>query len=138
MRYLLIFTFFFNVIFIDAINADESKTFRIEGHAFSASTLKPLPGLRVQLYGFPFLGQPPTISRLTFTNEGGFYIYEFLALTNEDGSIPPIGYAFAFICNYGGQQNVQVIPLYRSLVPQTVYSRNVYMQVPESVTRCDG
>lgn len=127
------------ILFASQIAAQSPGPLRVEGHVFSARTLRPLPGAHVELWGFypehPLL----TTTLPTATDEGGFYLLEsHFASVDGDGNDRAVGYAFAFICHYGEQMKVQIMPLYRSVTPFQVYQRNVYMQVPEDVHSCDG
>lgn len=122
---------------VKADQTDLSKAIRIEGHGFSASTLKPLPGVEVQLFAFHPGGMQFIASATVVTDEGGFYSFEELPLhRDENGSDIAVGYAFALVCMHANGVKVQIMPLYRSLQPSTVYARNFYMQVPESVVVC--
>lgn len=120
-------------------SAQDLSDIRIEGHAFSATTLKPLPGVGVEVWGF-YQDSPNFHTTLTaLTDEGGAYVIEApISFLDDEGKDIALGYAFAFYCRYQGKRKVQIMPLYRSLVPKEVYHRNVYLQVPENVTKCDG
>jgi hypothetical protein len=121
------------------VHAQTSGSIKVEGHAFSAKSLRPLPGVAVELWGFYPTSPSFTTTYPTLTDEGGFYRIEteFLSV-DESGNDSATGYAFAFICRYNGTKKVQIMPLYRNLNPDIVYHRNVYMQVPETVTYCEG
>ena len=111
--------------------------FGVEGHVFSAETLRPLQGAVVELWNFP-----TTDSRFAMgieTDEGGFYRFEFEPTTiDEHGDEITFGYAFSYLCRYGEQEHkVQIVPLYMQLRPGRIYQRNVYLNVPASVRRCN-
>ncbi len=138
MKHILILIF--ALLLIGSVaKADQSKDIRVEGHAFSATTLKPLAGVDVELWAFYHVGLPPEAGYSISTDEGGFYRIEITPqITDENNNDLAIGYAFAFICRFGDQHKVQIMPLYKSLTPNQVYHRNVYMQVPANVSSCAG
>ena len=120
-------------------NAEPTGKLRVEGHVFSATTLRPLPGVMIELWSFYPEHPLFTAAFPNQTDEGGFYQFDSdFASVDEDGNDRATAYAFAFICRYQGQRKVQIVPFYRSLVPMQVYTRNVYMQVPASVGACDA
>lgn len=131
--------FIATILFASQIAAQSPGPLRVEGHAFSASTMRPLPGVSVELWAFYDSGPETSSVTAMTTDEGGFYWAESpFTLVDNDGNDRATGYAYAFICRYGSDQKVQIMPLYHSLTPGQVYSRNIYMNVPAHVAECSG
>ena len=129
-----LFIMFALLIIAMPAHAQVEHGYGVEGHVFSSATLKPLPGARVELWVFfpAEIGQPAALG--TDTDAGGFYRFEFSPLAvDDDGKDEAIGYAFAYNCN----GVVQIVSLYTKLHTDRVYQRNVYLNVPSSVTNCN-
>lgn len=128
-----LFTLFSLLIIAIPAHGQVEDGYGVEGHVYSSATLKPLPGVRVELWAF----YPSEISQHvaldTDTDVGGFYRFEFSPLVvDDDGKDEALGYAFAYNCN----GVVQIVSLYTKLHTDRVYQRNVYMNVPASVNSC--
>ncbi len=108
--------------------------FGVEGHVFNAGSGTPLTNALVELHIFPYPPDDSLSSIGTFTDEGGFYRFEFQSVYIDDDGNDSAGYAFAYSCN----GVVQIVPLYTRLHQDRVYQRNVYLNVPADVRRCDG
>lgn len=119
--------------------AQALKTMRVEGHVFSASTRRPLTNARVELWAFLSSDTVNTAVQSIFTDEGGFYRYEFHPIFSDlQNNDLATGYAFAIVCKYRGTEVAYIMPLYTSLERGVVYHRNAYLQVPSGATRCDS
>lgn len=120
---------------VSHVSAQTIKNYQVEGHVFSASTLRPLPGVKTELWEFLRDGSQTYIA---WTDEGGFYVIEYPPSIAEQNGLQDVqGYAFAFICEYRNQRKVQIVPLYSSIERGKVYKRNVYLNVPKTVLKCD-
>jgi hypothetical protein len=114
--------------------ANAQAGYGVEGHVFNAETGRPLANAFVELYAFPIDPGFGVFGIGNVTDDGGFYRFEFQPLiTNADGDDVTAGYAFAYSCN----GVVQIVPLYTKLHSGRVYQRNVYLNVPANLRRCD-
>lgn len=107
----------------------------VEGHVFNAESGRPLANALVEIHAFPIDPGFGHTAIGDLTDDGGFYRFEFQPLIkNTEGEDVTIGYAFAYSCN----GVVQIVPLYTRLHLDRVYQRNVYLNVPANIRRCDG
>lgn len=113
----------------------QGSDFGVEGHVFSKSTNRALPGAFVQVFQY---GSPssPGISATLNSDNTGFYgaQLQILAVDPSEASFPAT--AIEVTCVTKRRTYATRYPFYFPIQSGTVYSRDYYIDVPSSVKQC--